>query len=1172
LVNKKKQILDFWTLCEIADFDRFKIGTLYQFEIDSNKKKIIRDELYKNRSSDIDFKKKYIKRVYIGLLKTDETIEFIYKKLSERNLLPDSWESDPDNEIEKIPDTNTYTYMAYIYLDEDNNMISINDSAIVINPLFYILKNLLEKNLVNTQAYQEFMKSINSEFCKNYKIQREPKAYIILDQEFLKKNQNISFLSSIKNAYIYISKPLQKIIDDKNNNTSYNEENKWVKYLREQKENNNPKFIFEPLTTKKEKYINDLYLDGSINIANELKNDFIYLLTNREFNKQELEIPNNLYIVSYIDKDKKLYPSLKYRDVKNDTKITLDKYNEIFEKYSKILYLTTSDNEISRELFYDINKKIIYYQNEEKTFSEIDSLTENEILSHYINALDETPQKLTNIYLEGETNRIDINSSINIRKEYNNIKLFENSKARWASSYSLNFAQQIAVNQFLHRMEKNQNNLFSVNGPPGTGKTTLLKDIIANVVTKRVEECIRLDDKIFDGKVLHDSLVGKFEIVVASNNNAAVENITLELPKMDDFDFNYIGIKKDDFLLKEFADKFYKFSSWNLISINLGNSTNITSFKSKLNEFKSAIIESEITNDTQLLNKRKDTLINNFNNIKEKIAEKEIFFKKLEEHTAVKIDIETLKNKILQMKNHYKDLIPLNNKIKIEIEESKEKEEETKINIDDAKELIKLKDKELSNFNFLTKILNNSEYKENLSKKRDLEKKLQEYITIKLDLSDSKNELQNKFKENQEKIENIKHNLPNDEKKLKTLEKIKEYQSKLNLNTDDFYNQNENQIQLSTLYNDEEYQKYKAKLFGLAMQLSEIFFLLNSEKILSAIDSFLSDHKKLYNKDQKEKKKLQRDFSSLFLLMPVISTSLAASYNMFKNIDTIGVLLCDEAGQATPQSIVGLLNRAQNALVVGDPLQVEPVFTAASILINLIRDTYNKSENEEVIKDIFSPILSSVQKVADNANSLGSYYKVDGEKLWVGMPLLVHRRCIEPMFSISNRVSYNEKMVLGTPNLKSDDPIKHLPLSKWIDIVSDESDFDSNTSIKELEEVKNFIKTYKDILNDNYYIISPFKKINSFRKKFNDVNQTNSFVGTVHTFQGKEADVVFFILGGNVKTNSKNWVSTKSNLLNVANTRAKKRIYFIGDKNLWSKHKYFKDAIEILDNFNKQIN
>lgn len=56
--------------------------------------------------------------------------------------------------------------------------------------------------------------------------------------------------------------------------------------------------------------------------------------------------------------------------------------------------------------------------------------------------------------------------------------------------------------------------------------------------------------------------------------------------------------------------------------------------------------------------------------------------------------------------------------------------------------------------------------------------------------------------------------------------------------------------------------------------------------------------------------------------------------------------------------------------------------------------------------------------------------------------------------------------------------------------------------------------------------------------------------GTVHKFQGKEASEVIFLLGCDINSlGAVKWV--KSNIVNVAVTRAKYRLYVIGDYNVW---------------------
>jgi superfamily I DNA and/or RNA helicase len=82
----------------------------------------------------------------------------------------------------------------------------------------------------------------------------------------------------------------------------------------------------------------------------------------------------------------------------------------------------------------------------------------------------------------------------------------------------------------------------------------------------------------------------------------------------------------------------------------------------------------------------------------------------------------------------------------------------------------------------------------------------------------------------------------------------------------------------------------------------------------------------------------------------------------------------------------------------------------------------------------------------------------------------------------------------------------------------------------------------------------------------------STHIGTVHTFQGKESETVIFILGADQNNHgAMNWASSKPNLLNVALTRAKDRIYVIGDYQLWSRKKYFSALSQVLPVVNAEM-
>ena len=306
--------------------------------------------------------------------------------------------------------------------------------------------------------------------------------------------------------------------------------------------------------------------------------------------------------------------------------------------------------------------------------------------------------------------------------------------------------------------------------------------------------------------------------------------------------------------------------------------------------------------------------------------------------------------------------------------------------------------------------------------------------------------------------------------------------------------------------------------------------------------------------------------------MPVISTTFASVSNFLDGIqkEQLATLIIDEAGQAAPGSSIGAMWRFKKSIIVGDPLQVEPVITIPKEIAKIFAKKHQ-------IPQLYKRSEISVQNLADNLNKYGGYRN----NIWVGCPLTVHRRCISPMFDISNKIAYNGKMINKTKD--ADDNEKFvIEKSKWIDIkgkeIGNKNHFVKEQGEKVLQIISEAINVYNGL--PNIYIISPFKsvvgEIKSILKKQLNIllphqkekidDWLDESIGTVHTFQGKEAKEVLLVLGcDSTSTNAAKWAGKSVNLLNVAITRAKYRIAIIGDKDIWKNVNYFSDAIRILD-------
>jgi len=97
---------------------------------------------------------------------------------------------------------------------------------------------------------------------------------------------------------------------------------------------------------------------------------------------------------------------------------------------------------------------------------------------------------------------------------------------------------------------------------------------------------------------------------------------------------------------------------------------------------------------------------------------------------------------------------------------------------------------------------------------------------------------------------------------------------------------------------------------------------------------------------------------------------------------------------------------------------------------------------------------------------------------------------------------------------------------------------------------------------DSIAVITPFQDV---RNQLKDRLLGKIAHGTIHTMQGKEAAVIILVLGGNSENpGARNWAVSQPNLLNVAATRAKRRLYVIGDRNDWRQRNLFCNVMDLL--------
>ena len=753
---------------------------------------------------------------------------------------------------------------------------------------------------------------------------------------------------------------------------------------------------------------------------------------------------------SSFDKYKEFNDSLKNHEIKN---ILENENINILERITQLKEFII--NEIGLLQIFDkrgnINDCIVAYYstNNDTSYVEHESQLFN---SYIIDDLELVSQNLTqnkNItdYILSLTKKQE--KTIDVKKNADEIdRILSKDKyplGKWPSEFYPALMQQLAVN---YAIEENRNPFFSVNGPPGTGKTTLLKEIIADTIVKRAIEISKLsnsDDafyKIENNEIsfykIKESFI-PYSILVTSCNNAAVENITGELPK---------NLLNDDFKKnKDYSDFF-----------DLSNEREKISYKNRNNEF--------IT-DTYFNHLEADFC--NYSNDKQskQTLDKDVWGC-ISAPLGKKSNIDRFFNTII---SGYLDLMD-------------------------------------------EKLVRERIYKENL------------FYKAKKDFYDQ--------------LKIVKHELEKLGSNVSS-----EYVSRI-INKD-------KKVQTERPSNlTEKYDLEREKLFCKALTLQKAFVLTStslSENLSILRKCFITPENKQEKLSENQKEAVFTDcFLSLFFLVPVISSTFASIQKTLKYIkepNKIGTLIIDESGQATPQQALGAIYRSQKFVIVGDPMQVEPVVTTSpEVYEDFLKDNFSL-----FIEKYASSIKSeSVQTYADRLNPYGSYIKsqTDAPPVWVGCPLIVHRRCINPMFDISNELSYGGTMI-NCAGAKNKDFL--LQESCWIDIAGKEVGNKNHFVKEQYEAVMNLLESKKKTSDSTVFIITPFVSVKLGFKNVKEIQ-----VGTVHTFQGKEANEVFLVLGcDNHSTGAVEWVN--ANIINVAVTRAQYRLYVLGDWNLWSSNK-----------------
>ncbi len=367
------------------------------------------------------------------------------------------------------------------------------------------------------------------------------------------------------------------------------------------------------------------------------------------------------------------------------------------------------------------------------------------------------------------------------------------------------------------------------------------------------------------------------------------------------------------------------------------------------------------------------------------------------------------------------------------------------------------------------------------------------------------------------------------------------------------------QFRLESIYLQREIEQLSAELerAGLREKQRELAELYDRRYINVSTQALAQFLRAFYTDPERRKaaEVMQRQEGNLYrgckqavrAFYPVILTTAdALVYNfsdMLKGADKIDCVIMDEASQCDLITGLPVLHLAERCIIVGDQKQLSAITDGASGALPAVKEPYDYFREN---------LLSSVQKV------------------WSLEPTLLreHYRCDYMIINYCNKFYYNGELIIYTEAHQNAMQMVTVDQGKYAQPDRSGSSFCNEREIRAIEELTGPAL-------EKTYVITPFKAQGEHLRSHFHCGK--DVCGTIHTFQGRGQDTVFFSTVLNDLPFANNHLSGehclfKKELLNVAVSRAKKRFVMVADAPfLHRKSEEMRDLIDYINSYGQRI-
>ena len=352
----------------------------------------------------------------------------------------------------------------------------------------------------------------------------------------------------------------------------------------------------------------------------------------------------------------------------------------------------------------------------------------------------------------------------------------------------------------------------------------------------------------------------------------------------------------------------------------------------------------------------------------------------------------------------------------------------------------------------------------------------------------------------------------------------------------------------------EEYHQQQQQLFELAWQFLLLEAVRRKDEIIASVRTYIDVINAEWDYEARRKfatsgASILRDVSLIF---PVWASTLQSIRNLLPYPDSgcINRLIVDEAGMIPLHQLFPALVRCNKAVIVGDPLQLEPIVSFSQ---SIIEQYHQRAFTDRGLSDTdyerYSPTAISTATAYHRAAGVFD----ESDQIGKGIILSQHHRCVPPIIEFCDLLCHY--------NLDIRTKDKESRLGSNLIAYHVEGNYEQHINSQEIEAIERLVE---HLVESGYSISSPDNKntigvlspyraqadalYSRLRSKYHDFDRES--IGTVHTFQGGQKSVIILSTRQCRDKDSFWFINRRPNLLNVSVSRAQELFILVGNLEL----------------------